>query len=1142
MRVCASCGTSETAAATVIFKETTPATCSEEGIISYTAYAEFDKKAVIGACTGPAPMLDHTYNSVYEFNWSPNTCKCEAVLICTVCDQTERCDCAVTESAGPNPGDISYIASVTVGGNTYTDTMTISAPPHVHNYSLPEIRWISDEEAVAVSICSHCAADAPEKVISIPCDVSKETVDATCSAPGKTVFTAKAEVNGISCEDTRTVTHEKLAHTYESPVFIWNGSACTYRCRCTVGGEVLTDACRVTEKTTPATCFSAGMRVYTAIAKINGKDYTDTLTVPIPALDHQYSAPVFEWGEYSKTCAATVICTNCDETETVNCTVTQSEVSGSREILYTAEITIGGRTYTDTMVVSAPAETHSYSVPEIGWNRDHTAAAISICSHCAMDAPEKVVSVPCTVTETRIPSTCSTAGTIIYTASAYINGMTCTDSITVPLSKLDHDYTAPVFTWDGERCSYRYFCTVGGETKEGTCTVTKTDGSIPGEICFTASVTVCGRTYTDTMVVSAPAETHSYSVPEIGWNRDHTAAAISICSHCAMDAPEKVVSVPCTVTETRIPSTCSTAGTIIYTASAYINGMTCTDSITVPLSKLDHDYTAPVFTWDGERCSYQYSCTVGGETKEGTCTVTKTDGKIPGEILCTASIAVGGRVYTDTKTVPAPPPSVETHCYSTPEIRWSEDYKSAAAISVCSHCADHAQEKIIRVPCKVSESVTPATCSADGAIVYTAQATVNGIPCGDRKTVLIPALSHNYTLPVFTWNGTKCTFSYSCTVGGETHTGECRVTESIETGTCTVPGTVIYTASVTVNNQVYTEELRKERPAEGHTDSRVPGTAATCTEAGITDGIVCSVCGEMLLEGAPIEPLGHAFGTTAFSVNADGSISAVRHCSGACGETLHGTVTVTIPDEDHPEQVLATAEFPDGTTVQTLLTVALPEEEDPEVPDLPSIPGEPITPVVPDTPIVPVIPDEPDVPDVPDIPRFSDVMSDSYYYDAVIWAEQTGITRGTGEGIFSPDMICTRAQVVTMLWRAAGSPAAENTCSFEDVPDTAYYIDAVAWAAEMGITVGTSATTFSPDLLCTRAQILTMLWRAAGCPEAKVENAFSDVTSDAYYAGAVAWAVKYAITNGTGVNTFSPDLPCSRAQIVTFLWRAERKQ
>lgn len=1007
VRVCASCGTSETAAATVLPNGRGEATCTEEGYIGYIAYAAFDGKSINDVRVTVVPMSGHQYGSPV-FEWGENSKTCAALLICTVCDESEYTDCAVTESAGPNPGDISYIASVTVGGNTYTDTMTISAPPHVHNYSLPEIRWISDEEAVAVSICSHCAADAPEKVISIPCDVSKETVDATCSAPGKTVFTAKAEVNGIPCEDTRTVTHEKLAHTYESPAFIWNGSACTYRCRCTVGGEVLTDACRVTEKTTPATCFSAGMRVYTAIAKINGKDYTDTLTVSIPALDHQYSEPVFAWGESSKTCTAAVVCVNCDETEIVNCTVTQADGQNAGDVIYTAKITVGGQTYTDAMTVSAP-----------------------------------------------------------------------------------------------------------------------------------------------------PIETHSYSIPEIGWNSDHSATAISICSHCGMDAPEKVISVPCEVTKETVEATCRAAGKIIYTAKAVINGFTCTDSKTVPVPKLEHIYTEPVFTWDGEICSYRYSCTVGGEIREGYCTVTKTDDTTSGETVCTASVSVGGHVYTDKITVPAPPPSAETHSYSTPEIRWSEDYKSAAAFSVCSHCDDNAPEKTVYAACKVTETVTPATCSSDGEIVYTAQATVNGVPCGDRKTVSVPRLPHHYTLPVFTWDGVTCTFAYSCTVGNETHTGECRITETIENGTCTEPGMAVYTASVHVNDKVYTDEMRVERPANGHTDSRLPGTAATCTEAGITDGIVCSVCGEVLLEGFPIEPLEHAFRTAEFTVHDDGSITAVKHCANNCGETLGGTVTVTVPDQNHPEQVIAQAVFPDGTTAQTSLTIALPEEEIPDIPDTPGVPDAPATPdipdapdipvapdvpVTPDVPVSPIVPDIPEEPETPDIPQFSDVPADSYYNDAVIWAAQTGITHGTGEGIFSPDMICTRAQVVTMLWRAAGSPETESKCSFEDVPDTAYYVDAVAWAAEMGITVGTSATTFSPDLLCTRAQILTMLWRAAGCPGVKAENAFSDVSADAYYASAVAWAVKYAITNGTGSNTFSPDAPCSRAQIVTFLWRAERNQ
>ena len=168
---------------------------------------------------------------------------------------------------------------------------------------------------------------------------------------------------------------------------------------------------------------------------------------------------------------------------------------------------------------------------------------------------------------------------------------------------------------------------------------------------------------------------------------------------------------------------------------------------------------------------------------------------------------------------------------------------------------------------------------------------------------------------------------------------------------------------------------------------------------------------------------------------------------------------------------------------------------------------------------------------------FADVPTDAYYYEAVKWAAKKGITGGIGNGLFGPNQPCTRAQIVTFLWRAAGSPEPKTMSSFADVSMDAYYAKAVAWAVENGITTGTGDGKFSPDATCTRAQSVTFLFRAIGkLVDSKAE--FSDVLTDSYYANAVAWAVENGVTNGIGDGLFGPDNSCTRAQIVTFLFRA----
>lgn len=171
---------------------------------------------------------------------------------------------------------------------------------------------------------------------------------------------------------------------------------------------------------------------------------------------------------------------------------------------------------------------------------------------------------------------------------------------------------------------------------------------------------------------------------------------------------------------------------------------------------------------------------------------------------------------------------------------------------------------------------------------------------------------------------------------------------------------------------------------------------------------------------------------------------------------------------------------------------------------------------------------------------FVDVKTGDYFYDAVQWAVGKGITNGTSAETFSPEDPCTRAQIVTFLWRAAGSPVVNYAMDLSDVAGDAYYAEAVRWALSEGITTGTSADQFSPDATCTREQAVTFLWRAAGSPAVSGGSAFEDVGADAYYARAVAWAAQNGVTNGISQALFGTGSDCTRAQIVTFLYRAQQ--
>ena len=169
---------------------------------------------------------------------------------------------------------------------------------------------------------------------------------------------------------------------------------------------------------------------------------------------------------------------------------------------------------------------------------------------------------------------------------------------------------------------------------------------------------------------------------------------------------------------------------------------------------------------------------------------------------------------------------------------------------------------------------------------------------------------------------------------------------------------------------------------------------------------------------------------------------------------------------------------------------------------------------------------------------FKDVKAGEYFYTPVLWAVAKNVTTGTSATTFSPNNACTRGQIVTFLWRASGSPEPTITQNpFTDVKSNQYYYKAVLWAVEKGITTGMTPTTFDPNAKCTREQIVTFLWRSQGKPKVVSANPFTDVKAGAYYYDAVLWAVSKGITTGTSKTTFSPKADCTRGQIVTFLYR-----
>jgi len=461
----------------------------------------------------------------------------------------------------------------------------------------------------------------------------------------------------------------------------------------------------------------------------------------------------------------------------------------------------------------------------------------------------------------------------------------------------------------------------------------------------------------------------------------------------------------------------------------------------------------------------------------------------------------------------------------------------------------------------------PATCTETGL--------TDGISCSVCGTVIkaqeeIPAKGHTEVIDAAkapTCTETGLTEGKHCSVCNEVLVaqevipakGHTEVIDEAIEATCTTPGKTDGKHCSVCHAVIVAQEVV---PMKEHTAVTVPGKAATCTEAGLTDGEKCSVCGKELKAQETIKALGHSWDegkvTTAPTYEKTGvktytcgickatkteSIpQLVNSGSGSSGGGSNKTTTYPVNIATKTEDNGTTSSSSKMASKGNMVTITVEPDRyyvvdeviirDSRGKQLPVKDNGDGTYTF-EMPADKVMVE----PTFSWVNPFVDVKNTAYYTSAVEWTLKRMITQGTTDITFSPNGSCTRAHIVTFLWRAAGSPEPESAVSFADVPAGSYYAKAVAWAVENGITLGTTDATFSPNAACTRAQSITFLYRVS---EASASGApsFYDVAADAYYAAAVKWATDNGITNGIGNGLFGSNNTCTRAQIVTFLWRS----
>ena len=738
---------------------------------------------------------------------------------------------------------------------------------------------------------------------------------------------------------------------------------------------------------------------------------------------------------------------------------------------------------------------HSYGPVEWVWSTDCTSATAKFTCACG-----NVEEIPAAVDVQTTALDCTTGGQAVYTASARFNSTDYSDTKTVDLDPLGHAYagvvtpptctTAGFTTYACSRCGHQY---TGDETA-----ALKHDWN-DGEITIAAGCTAAGL--------------ETFTCKRCGAIRT---AAINPNGHT-----ERTVAA--------IPATCTTAGQTAgkdcSVCGAILEGM----ELVLPTGH------TPVIDE-----AVAATCTASGKTAGSHCSVCEAvlveQAEVPAlghksEVMpavaptCTeAGLTEGakcsrcGEILTAQETVKA-----LGHDWNEGETTIAAGCTAAGLETfTCKRCGairtaainpnGHTERTVAAIPatCTTAGQTAGKDCSVCGAILEGMELI---LPTG-HTPVIDEALAATCTATGLT-AGSHCSVCEAVLVEQAEVPALGHKSEVIPAvaPTCTETG-LTEGAKCSVCGEILTEPV--EIAALGHTVVTVPAVAATCTEAGLTEGSYCSVCGAVLTAQEPVDALGHAWTDIRYEWSEDGrQVTATATCehdpSHTLSETADAQFILTQPSTfEKPGTGYYIAAFEQDAFETQIRFVTIPEV---------SCDGGETCPSRTFT-------------DMPPVTNFAHIPID--------WAILNQVTLGVTPTAFCPADSCTRAQVVTFLWRLNGQPEPEGKENpFLDVKEGDYFYNAVLWAVEKGITDGTSATTFSPDDGCTRAQVVTFLWRAEGKPEPTSSfNPFTDVKAGSYYYTAVLWAVEDKITTGTSAITFSPDEACNRAQIVTFLYRA----
>ncbi len=795
--------------------------------------------------------------------------------------------------------------------NKHIEFIPIGSVACTHTYGTPTWTWNGNTSATATFTCSKCG---DKQTVTANSTVSSSKA-ATCTAAGYKKYTVTVTFNGknYTTPTAKTETIAKTGHNWNTPTWNWNGtSSATAIFTCSKCGTSQSVKASLSSKTTAATCTSSGKTVYTATAKItnNTKTATTTKTVTIDALGHKWGSPSYVWTQTSSgyTCTATRSCSrNSSHKDTQKVTasyaVTKQPTQTANGVgTYTAKFTSSAFT-TQTKTVSIPKlnHTHSYSV-SWKWNGTSSAAATFKCTTCGASS-----TVNATITSTTTPANCTTDGKTVYTAKATYDGKTETNTKTVSIAKLGHNYGQPSWKWNGTSSATATFkCSRCGASSTVNATITSTTTpatcTTDGKTVYTANASINGKSYTNQKTNTISKKGHKWGSVSYKWASDNsTCTASCTCQNDSSHKKTENATVSYSVTK---QPTQSSAGEGTYTAKFADSAFAAqTKKITIPATSHTHSYNVS-WTWnESNSATAKFTCSCGSthfltDSSPKTVSTTAATCTAKGSKTCTATVSFNSKTYTNKKTFTL---NALGHKWGTPTYSWSSDNKSCTATRVCLNDKSHKQTETVKTAYKV---VKEPTITAEGSATYTATFK-NTAFAKQTRTVKLPvkAHTHTYANPTWKWNGTSsATASFKCTQCGTVKSVKATITHKTTAAKCTTNGKTVYTATAKLNNKTYTNTKSVTIKAPGHKWSKwSTAKKATCTTNGNKAYWYCSTCKkyfsdkngktEITKESTVIKATGHKvtnWTTKSFNVDKGTSIQTGK-CT-QCGKVQTRTV------------------------------------------------------------------------------------------------------------------------------------------------------------------------------------------------------------------------------------------------------------